>query len=58
MKKKLRKRISAGLIISVLAVMAALLAVFAIRPHSAFRRRGISRAEHPKDNGRKDFTRA
>ena len=36
MKKKLRKRISAGLIISVLAVMAALLAVFAIRPHLRF----------------------
>ena len=36
MKKKLRKRISAGLMISVLAVMAALLAVFAIRPHLRF----------------------
>lgn len=36
MKKKLRKRISAGLIISVLTVMAALLAVFAIRPHLRF----------------------
>ena len=36
MKKKLRKRISAGLMISVLTVMAALLAVFAIRPHLRF----------------------
>lgn len=36
MKRKLRKRISAGLMISVLAVMAALLAVFAIRPHLRF----------------------
>lgn len=36
MKKKLRKRISTGLIISVLTVMAALLAVFAIRPHLRF----------------------
>lgn len=36
MKKKLRKRISTGLMISVLAVMAALLAVFAIRPHLRF----------------------
>ena len=36
MKNKLRKRVSAGLIISVLAVMAALLAVLAAKPHLRF----------------------
>ena len=36
MKNKLRKRVSAGLIISILAVMAALLAVLAAKPHLRF----------------------
>ena len=36
MKNKLRKRVSAGLMISVLAVMAALLAVLAAKPHLRF----------------------
>lgn len=42
MKNKLRKRVSAGLIISVLAVMAALLAVLAAKPHLRFTGGNIS----------------